>query len=226
MKKFTSVFLLVSLSIVSCKNGQQEKTETVEKEKTILEKVAYAHGYENWGDVQQIQFTFNVDRDTTHFERNWAWEPDSQEVSMRMATDTVNFNRTSVDSLSMKADASFINDKYWLLAPYQLVWDQGNFEYEHQEGATAPISGTKMHKLTIVYGNEGGYTPGDAYDFYFGDDYRVKEWSFRKANAPEPSMSTTWEDYKDFGGLLIATMHNNPGSGSKLYFTDLKVAME
>ncbi|TDQ30739.1 hypothetical protein [Zeaxanthinibacter enoshimensis] len=225
MKKSLLLLLLVLLTTVSCKNPT-EKPGTAEEEKTILEKVAYAHGYEHWKDVRQIQFTFNVDRDTTHFERHWRWEPGSQAVTMQMSADTLSYNRKEVDSLNMKADASFINDKYWLLAPYQLVWDQDNFEYEYQEAVTAPVSGSKMNKLTIVYGNEGGYTPGDAYDFYLGEDYRVKEWSFRKANAPEPNLSTTWEDYKDFGGLLIATMHKNEESGSRLYFTDLKVAME
>ena len=48
-----------------------------------------------------------------------------------------------------------------------------------------------MQKLTIVYGDEGGYTPGDAYDFYFGDDHIIKEWVFRKGNATEPSTMTT-----------------------------------
>ncbi|MGP1992648.1 hypothetical protein D9V96_012250 [Zobellia laminariae] len=80
-----------------------------------------------------------------------------------------------------------------------------------------------MQKLTVVYKQDGGYTPGDAYDFYFGDDYLIKEWVFRKGNQAEPSMSTTWEDYTDVGGLKVAKMHQNEDGSFKLYFTNLEV---
>ena len=46
-----------------------------------------------------------------------------------------------------------------------------------------PLVGENMQKLTIVYANEGGYTPGDAYDFYFGDDFVIREWVFRKIKS-------------------------------------------
>ena len=80
-----------------------------------------------------------------------------------------------------------------------------------------------MQKLTIVYANEGGYTPGDAYDFYFGDDYVVKEWAYRKENQAEPNMVTTWEDYKTLDGLQIGTMHKRPDANFSLYFTGVEV---
>ncbi len=79
-----------------------------------------------------------------------------------------------------------------------------------------------MQKLTIVYGSEGGYTPGDAYDFYFGSDYMVKEWVFRKSNQEEPSVATTWEDYQDIEGLKIAAMHKNAEGSFSISFTGLE----
>ena len=82
---------------------------------------------------------------------------------------------------------------------------------------------TYHKKLTIVYGNEGGYTPGDAYDFYYDEDYIVDEWVYRKGNASAPSMITTFSDYQDFGGLNIATSHSDKEGNFKLYFTDIKV---
>jgi hypothetical protein len=83
-----------------------------------------------------------------------------------------------------------------------------------------------MHKLTIVYNNEGGYTPGDAYDFFFGDDYILKEWIYRKGNRESPSLSTTWEDYEDKGGIEIATAHKDASGDFKLSFTDIEVKFE
>ncbi|NER12390.1 hypothetical protein GWK08_02970 [Leptobacterium flavescens] len=221
MKRVAAIFVL-SVLFFSCKTETKNEEKKVEKELTILEKVAYAHGYENWKNVEEIQFSFNVDRDSSHFERNWTWKPKTNDVILKTAQDTVSYNRANVDSLTTNADRGFINDKYWLLAPFNLIWDKG-ITHEYTEEAEAPIAKTTMHKLTIVYNNEGGYTPGDAYDFYFGDDYLLKEWVFRKGNAPEPSLTTTWENYEEHNGLKLATVYNRESGNWKLYFTNIQV---
>ena len=89
-----------------------------------------------------------------------------------------------------------------------------------------PISKDSLQKTTITYTNQGGYTPGDAYDFYVDKNNEVKEWVYREDNSTSKCMMTTWEDYKDFNGIKIATMHQNENGVFKLYFTniDVKVA--
>lgn len=193
------------------------------QEPSILEKVAIANGFENWATVEELKFTFNVDRDTTHFERTWIWKPKSNDITAISAEGTIEYNWANMDSVANKTNSGFINDKYWLLAPYQLVWDADNITHEHTSEAESPISKKSMQKLTIVYGSEGGYTPGDAYDFYFGDDMIVQEWVFRKGNAPTPSMTTTFEDYENFNGIKLAKMHKMAEGNFKLYFTDIEV---
>lgn len=216
-------FLIALTLITSCKEDKKQEAPQAEKQQqTILEKVAYAHGLEHWNGVQQLQFTFNVDRGDTHFERTWNWRTKSNDVLMMAEQDTLAYNRKKIDSSSQKANGAFVNDKFWLLAPFNLVWDKANITYEHLEKSEAPISKKPMQKLTIVYGNEGGYTPGDAYDFYFEDDYLIKEWIFRKGNAAEPSMTTTWENYTTQNGLKIALDHKNDKGDFKLYFTNVK----
>src|SRR5690606_31974669 len=120
MKK-TLIIVTVFALVFSCK--QKEETKSIEKEWSTAEKIANANGFENWKNVSELQFTFNVDRDTTHFERSWTWHPKTDEVVMVSGKDSVAYNRKSVDSISINADKAFINDKYWLLAPFQLVWD-------------------------------------------------------------------------------------------------------
>jgi len=206
MKK--SVIFIFSLAILfSCKTERKEIAQESKKELTILEKVANAHGYQQWKNVNEIQFTFNVDRDSSHYDRNWTWNTRTHNVTLKTNT---------------AANSGFINDKYWLLAPFNLVWDK-NITHEHIEKSEAPVSKQEMQKLTIVYSNEGGYTPGDAYDFYFGDDYVVKEWVFRKGNAEAPSLITTWEDYETINGLKIAKVHKRDSGNWKLFFTDIAV---
>ena len=222
MKKVAGLVVLlivITSSFIIPKNIGKE----IIQEDTILEKVANANGLQNWKDVEDIKFTFNVDRDTTHFERTWTWKPKTNDITATSAEGTIDYNWASMDSIANKTNAGFINDKYWLLAPYQLVWDADNVSHTHNKESVAPMSKKAMQKLTIVYGGEGGYTPGDAYDFYFGDDLIIQEWVFRKSNQAEPSMITSFEDYKMLKGLNIATMHKMGEGNFKLYFTNLEV---
>lgn len=222
--KIPHLLAILSLGLVfSCKTEQKKDANSENIEQTVLEKIAYAHGLKEWKNVDELKFTFNVDRDTTHFERDWIWNIKKNEVTGISAGESSTYYRNAIDSTVAKVDAGFINDKYWLLAPFNLVWDEGNFSYEVTEAAEAPIGKTQLQKLTIIYSGEGGYTPGDAYDFYFGDDYVIKEWVFRKGNQAEASLATTWEEYSDFNGLTIAKTHKNAEGNFKLYFSNIKV---
>lgn len=223
MKYASLICLFLLLSASSCKTDKKTETSTQKTELTVLESIAQANGIENWKSINELQFTFNVDRDTSHFERTWIWKPKTNDIIAISNNDTLSYNWSKMDSVAYKTNGGFINDKYWLLAPFNLLWDKGNFTHTHKENEIAPIGKKAMDKLTIVYGSDGGYTPGDAYDFYFEDDYIVKEWVFRKGNQPEPSLITTWEDYVEMGGLKIAKMHTNE-EGFKLYFSNLKVS--
>lgn len=218
--KRTLIIVAVLAFMFSCK--QNEETKAIEKDRSIAEKIANANGIENWKNVSELQFTFNVDKDTTHFERSWTWHPKTEDVMMVSGKDTVAYNRKAVDSLSMNADKAFINDKYWLLAPFQLVWDT-SATISETSIVKAPISKAHLNKITITYPNEGGYTPGDAYDLYYGDDFLIKEWIYRKGNSKEPSMMTSWEDYEDFDGVKIAKTHKRPNEDWTLHFTNIKV---
>ncbi|TVZ57727.1 hypothetical protein NA63_0214 [Flavobacteriaceae bacterium MAR_2010_105] len=220
--KRIAILLSLLLVVFSCKENNKATNAESEEELSIAQKIANAHGFEHWKHVSQIDFTFNVDRDSSHFERTWSWHPKSNDVTLITASDTLSYNRKSMDSLAMKSDRGFINDKYWFLAPYQLIWDTSATISEATK-APAPISAVEMNKITITYPNEGGYTPGDAYDFYFGDDYLIKEWVFRKANNPEPSLISTWENYQTFEGLVLALDHKKQEGNWKLYFTNVKV---
>ncbi|AWX45378.1 hypothetical protein HME9304_02392 [Flagellimonas maritima] len=225
--KFICLFTFsLFLMVISCKTESKKAEPETSKEITILEKIANAHGYENWKSVKKFTFTFNVDRDTTHFERTWVWKPKLNHVTAIFQNDTLTYDRKSMDSIAEKTNAGFINDRYWILAPFNLVWDANNFTHEHFKNETSPISQEPMQKLTILYGKKGGYTPGDAYDFYFKDDFIIREWVFRKANQTEPSMTTTWEDYVDIKGLKLVREHKKAEGGFSLNFTNLNVQME
>lgn len=227
MKKFLTVLFFAFLTI-SCNNSKKTSENKIEDQTnaeikaTTAEKIANANGYENWKDVSEIAFTFNVDRGEKHFERSWIWKPRTGDVTMISGKDTVNYNRSKMDSINIKTDGAFINDKYWLLAPFQIAWDEGT-SFSEKEQAVAPISKDTLKQLTIVYGNEGGYTPGDAYDFFYDANFKIREWNYREANSDTISMSTTWEDYENFNGIEIAKTHKDSTGNFKLHFTGISV---
>ncbi|RED48303.1 hypothetical protein [Seonamhaeicola aphaedonensis] len=212
MKK--SVFALCFLVLCcSCKQGDAKTKETLEL--TIAEQIANAHGFENWDKVKEIQFKFGKNR-------LWNWNPKTDNVRLTTDTDTIVYNRKFIDSTYLKADRAFINDKFWLLIPFQLVWD-ASASISKPMQKLAPISKNIMNKITITYPPEGGYTPGDAYDIYFDKDLIIKEWVFRKGNKPEPSLINTFENYQDFKGIKLALDHKKANDKGGVKFTNVKV---
>ncbi len=108
MKQFYLIILSAAL-LSACKNDTSKNVES-EAETSVLttaEKIANAHGFENWKHVSEISFTFNADRDTTHFERQWTWQPKTDDLRMIAGTDTISFNRNNLDSISTVHDRAF-----------------------------------------------------------------------------------------------------------------------
>lgn len=203
-------------------NTEVQNDLNIEAEPTVADSIAKAAGISHWDSVTEISFTFNVERNGGHIERSWVWKPKTSDVQMITSEETIAYNRKKIDSISEKADRAFINDKFWLLAQFQTVWDAG-VQITNEKNVIAPISKDTLSKMTVVYGDDGGYTPGDAYDYFYDSDFRIKEWNYRKSNAPTPSLTTTWEDQQIFNGLEIAKVHKDSTGEFKLYFTNISV---
>lgn len=222
---YLSFICLLILS--SCKSENKETAIEEEViELSIAEKIANAHGIENWDNVKKVEFTFKVDRDTIKGSgRFWVWYPKKDSVYMSAGTQEIKYSRRNLDSVPANADRAFINDKYWLLVPFQLVWDTSATISEPKK-VESPINKEQLDMITITYPDEGGYTPGDAYDIYFDKDYLIREWTYRKGDSPEPSLSNTFENYQDFNGIKIAIDHKKDNGNWNLNFTDVSITLE
>lgn len=221
MKKI--FFLSLLMIFTSCKQNE-EKKEPV-KELTIAEKIANAHGYEKWNQVKTFEFTFGGKTEDSSSGRSWVWNPKTNDIGLTTNGATTEYNRNNMDSITLKADRGFINDKFWALIPFQLIWDEGTTISE-PEKATSPINQKDLNKIIITYSNQGGYTPGDAYDIYFDDDYIIREWSYRKGNTTEPSLSNTFENYSDYNGIKVAQDHKKAEGDWNLLVRNIKVELE
>lgn len=180
---------------------------------SFADSVALAHGYDRWGEVERVAFDFvlNVDGEQRG-SRAWEWFPRADSVSRTVMGQVTSFVRSAeLDSVEREADAQFINDSYWVMMPFYLVWSEAGYTPTVTRGATAPISGEPATMLTVAYDDTGGYTPGDAYDLYVDDDYRLVEWVYRRGGGEEANVTTQWAGYRDLEGLLLPTEHPTEG---------------
>lgn len=198
-------------------------TET-RKNAPITEKIAQAHGLTAFNKAETIEFTFNVQRDTAAASnRHWVWHPKINQVEFLTDSGNTKFTRYDTTTPELKKlNARFTNDEYWLLYPFHLSWDKG-YSLVDSGMRTAPISGKRLRMLTIKYNATDGFTPGDWYDVYADEENIVQEWGFHKKGAPEASLVTTWEEYKEFEGMKIAQEHKSKDGKFRLWFTGVKV---
>lgn len=194
---------------------------------SFADSVALAHGYAAWSDVRRVDFDFVVEvNDTPRVDRGWTWYPRRDSVVLSAGDGLLSFVRGGdLDSAALEADGQFINDSYWVMMPFYLVWSEGGYSPTVTRGVTAPLSGAPATMLTVAYGAEGGYTPGDAYDLYVDADHRLTEWVFRRGGGEEATMTTAWTGYRDVEGLLLPTDH--PGEGPvRIRHRDLSAVMD
>ncbi len=143
----------------------------------------------------------------------------------------VTFQRSQLgsqsDAVKNQIDPAFINDQYWLLLPFHVIWD-----------GSATVTDTGMHKLPIgngaaerivmKYPSHGGYAPGDTWELYVGADKRVEQMVYRRGGTGEPHLViATWAGYKKAGPLLISTDHRGTADGKpvRISLSDVSVKL-
>lgn len=221
MKKIT--LLLLTVIMIAC--NQNRKKEVTPEENPNLEdheRIAMANGFKEFDSLGKLAFTFNVKvNDSLRAKRQWVWNRKTNKVSLTEKDTTMSYIRQ--DSLGEKEkyiDQRFVNDSYWLLFPFQLKWS--NPEFSAPKEAVAPISEKNMKMISVSFPEEGGYTPGDTYDLYYDEDYMIREWVYKSSRGNRESPAT-WEDYKDFEGVKISTMHKSKDGSFELFFNNISV---
>lgn len=199
----------------------------------IRHQIADAYGLGSWSQVEEIHYTFNVEAGPQKVARTWTWSPKTDSVTYEGQDSAGKPVKTSYTRGSMSPDVvkdvdpHFINDQYWLLFPFHLVWDK-DVTVEDKGMTTAPMGKGKARKVVVTYPKTGGgYTPGDSYDLFVGADNRIVAWNFHRGGVPEPTLTVTWADYKMAGPILIAHEHRGTLSGKPfhLFFTDVSVKL-
>ena len=128
-------------------------------------------------------------------------------------------NPDSVAKYMDLGNRMWINDSYWLVMPFKLK-DSGVTLYYLGEGTTETGIKSDLIKLTF---EDVGVTPDNFYDLWIDIDTKlIKQWAYYPSmeNA-EPSFVTPWDNYKQYGGILLAD-----GRGDRKAISDVKVLEE
>lgn len=219
-----------------CGGNQQQQTaaggghsEPSHDTRSIRHRIADAYGIHAFPQVEELRYTFNVSAGDRSVRRTWRWWPkqDSVEyVGGSAKTEPLAYSRVGIDTASddvRKIDQAFINDEYWLTFPFHLEWDQKS--QVTVEGQTPlPLGDGKALKVVVHYPKSaGGYTPGDTYDLYIGDDNRIVQWTYHSGADSTRSTSCTWEGDMPFRGITLPTDHLGPNGSFRLWFSDVDV---
>ena len=218
------LLILLMLSIAAACSTVDNKAG----EADIRQKVAEAYGIQSFGQIEQMRYTFNVQAGDKHVSRSWIWQPKTDEVIFTAGSEAqpVTYNRKKISAATpdnlRKIDGRFINDNYWLLFPIHMAWDH-QAKVDEVGRQDLPIGSGKASCLVVSYPPEGGYTPGDVYDLFLDDNFRIIQWIYRKGGSKVPTRVAAWDDYRQVGPLVLSL--NRPGADKnfRVWFTNVAV---
>lgn len=198
----------------------------------LVERMAAAYGVSAFDELDEIRFTFNVERQGAPIaERGWRYVPDSGEVTYQGPDPDGNPTEITFRHADVYGDpehelawldAHFVNDQYWLAFPLRVVIDDGT-TLTAEGGVPLPVSADEgdgvYDKLTVQYGS-GGYTPGDAYDLYLDESGVIRAWVFRQGGGSEGRFMY-WSPPVALGPVRVSLDHWSEGGELRVTFTDV-----
>lgn len=124
---------------------------------------------------------------------------------------------THPDSLLNWADFGeqiWVNDSYWLVMPYKLKDSGVTLKYLGKKQFTVgQRKGQPAHVLELLF-DSVGFTPQNKYDVYVpvSGEKLIYQWDFyNAADEGVPGLSTTWEDWEQYGKIKLAGIHKREG---------------
>jgi hypothetical protein len=204
----------------------------------VVEQMAKTFGIDSWGQIEAIRYTFNLDLPGLKLKlaHSWEWEPKTGKVTFEGKDKDgkpvkVTYLRSQLssqpDNVKNEIDPNFMNDQYWLVFPFHVVWDT-SADVQDKGKQKLPIGKGSATQIVVKYPSDGGYTPGDTWELFLGASNRVEEFVYRRGGSKKPSVvTTTWAGYKKAGPLLVSTDHRGTADGGsvRIFFSDVSVKL-
>jgi hypothetical protein len=213
-------------------------TSWAQKRPPIVEQIAKTYGLDSWGQIEGLRYTFNLELPGLKLKlaHTWEWEPKTGRVTYEGKDKDgkpvkVTYLRSQLNSqpanVKDEIDPAFINDQYWLIFPFHVVWDSGA-DVEDTGKHKLPLGKGSAERVVVKYSSDVGYTPGDTWELFVGPDNRVQEFIYRRGGPKKPSVvTTTWAGYKKAGPLLISMDHRGTADDkpARIFFSDVSVQL-
>jgi len=213
-------------------------TSWAQKRPPIVEQIAKTYGLDSWGQIEGLRYTFNLELPGLKLKlaHTWEWEPKTGRVTYEGKDKDgkpvkVTYLRSQLNSqpanVKEEIDPAFINDQYWLIFPFHVVWDSGA-DVEDTGKHKLPLGKGSAERVVVKYSSDVGYTPGDTWELFVGPDNRVQEFIYRRGGPKKPSVvTTTWAGYKKAGPLLISMDHRGTADDkpARIFFSDVSVQL-
>jgi hypothetical protein len=199
-------------------------TSGAQQRPPIAGQMAKTYGLDSFGQIEAIRYTWNAELPGVQLSHRWEWSPKTDTVSYEgkdkegkpvKATYQRSQLASQSDAIKNEIDPAFMNDQYWLILPFHVVWDGATVTTDGAQKLS--LSGASAERIVVKYPSDGGYEPGDTWDLYVGADKRIVEIAYHHgANKPPKLVIATWADHKKAGPLLVATDHRGTFDGKPL----------
>jgi hypothetical protein len=207
------------------------------------ELIAAMGGPSAWEKARQFQFDFVVVKEGKPVARfSHAWDRYTGDYRLKGvdkagAPFAVYFNVNTRDGVafvnSLRAEGEqkkkllenaygrFINDTYWLLAPWK-IFDPGvSLTYDGEK--PCPGGGT-CDVLKLSFENVG-LTPKDVYWFWVSrGPRRMVQWQYVLGGASEPPTTVAWKDWQPMGGIMLSMDKPMTGEPVEIRFENVAVS--
>lgn len=229
---------LLALGLLPLPLAADEKADAVAKE-----LVASLGGPAAWEKARQLRFDFVVESDgkrVAEFHHVWdrytgdyrllgtdkSGAPYAVYFNVNTHQGTAFVNGRPVDGdekakLLENAYGRFINDSYWLLAPWK-VFDPG--VHRNYDGEKPGPDGAPCDVLKLSF--EGvGMTPKDLYWLWITrDGHRMVQWQYVLGGAAEEPTTVLWKDWRTFGGIALSVEKDIAGRPRRILFENVAVS--
>lgn len=218
--------------------ARDEKADSIGRE-----LIAALGGQAAWEKARQFRFDFVVEREgKTVASFSHAWDRYTGDYRLNGTDKTgapfsVYFNVNTKqgkalvngkpaegearDALLKNAYGRFINDTYWLLAPWK-IFDPGvHLAYDGEK--PCPDGGVcDVLKLSF---EEVGLTPKDIYWFWITREGRqMVQWQYVLNGAQEEPTTALWKNWQKFSGVSLSTQKSLVGKPAVIRFDNVSVS--
>jgi hypothetical protein len=232
-----------ALLVLGCLLGGRADARDAKADAVGKDLIAALGGEQAWEKARQFQFDFVVEREgktVASFSHAWDRYTGDYRVSgteKSGAPFIVYFNVNTKqgrallngkpaegedsDRLLKSGYARFINDSYWLLAPWK-IFDPGvNLAYDGEkpcpEGGTCDI-------LKLSFDNVG-MTPKDIYWLWITrDGRRMVQWQYVLNGAEEEPTTVLWKNWQKFDGVSLSLEKPMVGKDTVIRFLNVSVS--